>query len=107
RSIQRWAAVASAWATLTCAPVAQGPGQAVAHALHFPAVFPNGQATRGRVPGPPMDHIVLVTSDGVRWKDVFEAGDQLPNLTRLRSRDGVAIGVPGSGSEMQASGPAF
>lgn len=107
RNVQRWAAIASAWATLTCAPVAQGPGQTLVGHAHFPVASTPAGAVTAPSPTAAPDHIVLVTSDGVRWEDVFNAGDELPNLTRLRSRHGVAIGAPGSGSEIRASGPAY
>ncbi len=70
--------------------------------------------------------VVLVALDGVRWQDVFEGVDGaladryhvpaeerldathlLPNLSRLMTTDGAAVGAPGAGAPMEASGPNF
>jgi hypothetical protein len=70
--------------------------------------------------------VVLVVLDGVRWQDVFEGADPglarrhrldphawsnprdlTPNLHRLVEADGVALGAPGRGAPMSASGPQF
>lgn len=70
--------------------------------------------------------VVLVAIDGVRWQDVFSGVDPaladryglsaeerldsahlVPNLQRLMTREGAAIGAPGAGETMEASGPNF
>jgi hypothetical protein len=70
--------------------------------------------------------VVLVVLDGVRWQEVFggadrelarrrgldplvwaNARDLVPNLQRMLDADAVAIGAPGHGPEMTASGPRF
>jgi hypothetical protein len=52
-------------------------------------------------------HVVLVTVDGVRWQDVFNAemSERLPNLAAL-ARRGIALGRPGD-EPFEASGPNF
>jgi hypothetical protein len=67
--------------------------------------------------------VVLVVLDGVRWQEVFEgvdrvlarrqglkvasARDLMPNLHRLVDGEGLALGAPGHGGEITASGPQF
>jgi uncharacterized protein (TIRG00374 family) len=70
--------------------------------------------------------VVLVAIDGVRWQDVFEGVDSVlaaqaglqpaerldaaqlvPNLHRLMTVDGAAVGAPGTDLPMRASGPNF
>ena len=70
--------------------------------------------------------VVLVAIDGVRWQDVFggvdarlaakkglraderiDAAHLVPNLHRLMTTDGAAIGAPSSAKPMRASGPNF
>jgi hypothetical protein len=70
--------------------------------------------------------VVLVVLDGVRWQEVFYGADRamarqrgmnplawanprdlMPNLYRLLDRHGVAIGAPGRGAEITATGPQF
>ncbi len=70
--------------------------------------------------------VVLVVLDGVRWQEVYggvdralarrhgvspsawaNPADLMPNLHRLIDREGVAIGAPGHGAEIAASGPQF
>lgn len=66
---------------------------------------------------------VVVAVDGVRWQEVFHGVDRgrarslglrpesarelLPNLYRLIDHHGCALGAPGSGSLVSASGPNF
>jgi len=57
-----------------------------------------GQGVRSRA--------VILTMDGVRWQDVFESRERLPNLHRLASTRGVLLGAPGRGS-IAASGPEY
>jgi len=70
--------------------------------------------------------VVLVVLDGVRWQEVFNGVDRtlarqhgvsasawanpldlMPNLHRLIDAEGLAIGAPGHGAEITASGPQF
>ena len=70
--------------------------------------------------------IVVVTLDGVRWHEVFEgvdaklaaqhgmppssvvgAAELMPNLHAIIDTHGVALGAPGHGSPIVASGPHF
>lgn len=76
-------------------------------------------------PGRPLV-IVVVTLDGVRWHEVFEGVDArlaaehglpasavvtarqlLPNLYAIIDSDGAALGAPGHGAAISASGPEF
>jgi hypothetical protein len=102
--------VFGAMATLTCTP--GGASSAPQDAL---SVRPLAART-----------VILVALDGVRWQEVFGGVDPalaerqrlslderldsahlMPNLSRLMSTDGVAIGAPGVDSPMEASGPNF
>ena len=77
-------------------------------------------------PSKPPFTIVLVTLDGVRWREVFEgvdaklaeshglppseivtAAELTPNLHRIIATHGVALGAPGHGAPISASGPNF
>ena len=70
--------------------------------------------------------VVIVTLDGVRWHEVFEgvdarlaashglaardvvsAAELLPNLHRIVETHGAALGAPGHGAPISASGPNF
>ena len=70
--------------------------------------------------------IVVVTLDGVRWREVFEGVDAklaashalaahevvsgaelMPNLHRIVATHGAALGAPGYGATISASGPNF
>jgi hypothetical protein len=70
--------------------------------------------------------VVLVVLDGVRWQEIFNgvdpvmarqrrmtpaetqsARDLMPNLARLVESEGMAIGAPGHGGEISATGPQF
>jgi hypothetical protein len=70
--------------------------------------------------------VVLVVLDGVRWQEVYGGVDRalarqhgvsasawanpedlMPNLHRMIDTEGVAIGAPGHGAEIAASGPQF
>ena len=70
--------------------------------------------------------VVLVVLDGVRWQEVYggvdralarrygvdasawaNPADLMPNLHRMIEGEGVAIGAPGHGAEIVASGPQF
>lgn len=102
-------AALSGLATLTC-----GPGGSTLWAR-----TPNATAGNART-------VVIVALDGVRWQEVFGGADGalaerhgldsserlgaaqlVPNLTRLMTAEGVAVGAPGVDSPMEASGPNF
>jgi hypothetical protein len=70
--------------------------------------------------------VVLVVLDGVRWQEIFNGidpsmarqrrmtsaepanpRDLMPNLHRLIESEGLAIGAPGHGGEISATGPQF
>lgn len=70
--------------------------------------------------------VVVVAIDGVRWQDVFlgvdralaerhhlpeservDAAHLVPHLHELMTREGAAVGAPGPGAPMEASGPEF
>jgi hypothetical protein len=70
--------------------------------------------------------VVLVVLDGVRWQEIFggvdpvmarqrrmtpeetqSARDLMPNLARMVESEGLAIGAPGHGAEIAATGPQF
>lgn len=64
--------------------------------------------------------VVLVVLDGVRWQDVFDGGDPqlaggpapsaaalMPHLHAFVAERGAAVGAPGRGPSMTASGPNF
>ena len=73
-----------------------------------------------RAAAPQLRNVVVVTIDGVRRQEIFNGVDRalaaegdrrdgralLPNLYRLIDR-GVALGAPGRGAPMLASGPNF
>lgn len=77
-----------------------GMAPAARPALCSPAVRAAGPAE--------VERIILVTVDGVRAKDVLGDGARarLPNLWRMVDR-GVALGAPGLGAPLVASGPRF
>jgi hypothetical protein len=50
--------------------------------------------------------VVLVVLDGVRWQDAF-APENTPVMHRLITERGAAVGAPGRGPTISASGPAF
>src|SRR5262245_34502845 len=101
---------------------------ALAFAALVSACTPGERSKRPEVPlsAPATRTVVLVAIDGVRWHEVFEGVDPAladrygltrserldaesltPNLHRLMTREGAAIGAPGEGPEMVASGPNF
>ena len=87
----------------------------------------NGESARAarREPDPAVA-VVIVTLDGVRWHEVFEGVDPalarahgmsesdvvsaaqlMPNLHAIIDSHGVAVGAPGYGAAISASGPNF
>lgn len=77
----------------------------------YDAAEPETTAAEARVPldgsqAEIAEHVVLVAIDGVRGEDVFGHRDVAPAILALADR-GVAIGVPGVGAPLLASGPNF
>lgn len=104
-------------------------GLALASCLFTPAartpVAMSGGVASAR---PPLRHpvVVVVVLDGVRWQDVFEGVDPklaqdkglaphevvrpeqlMPNLHEIVSTRGAALGAPGHGAAITASGPNY
>ena len=100
------------------------------------ATAPPARAPHGFDAPPPADRlaeqersesaVVLVVVDGVRWQEVFGGADRtlaearglstvawaspsllMPNLQRAIETSGMAIGAPGHGAEIAATGPRF
>jgi hypothetical protein len=114
RQLPRLALACAAFAVASCLMVAPKAGA-------------SKTATRGA--GPPETApltIVIVTLDGVRWHEVFEgvdaglakergltpdgvvsASELMPNLHAIIATRGVALGAPGHGETISASGPNF
>jgi hypothetical protein len=84
------------------------------------------EPTATRAPSEPARSVVLVAIDGVRYQEVFlgvdpelaeryqvpveerlDAAHLVPNLHRLMTVEGAAVGAPGAGSPMESSGPNF
>jgi hypothetical protein len=77
-----------------------------------------------REPGPhPTRNLVLVAIDGTRWQEIFRgvdpelarparvpllsAAELLPHIHRRLIEGGIAVGAPGIGAPMSASGPEY
>jgi hypothetical protein len=96
------------------------PAAAMAIALTAVDVGPSGRVVAEAQPQPPAtaepteppDPVVLVVVDGVRWQEIFggttsqDAASLTPNLHRLASERGAAIGGT-TRSTMYASGPNY
>ena len=102
---------------------------AVASCLIVPPKAGAGKDAANRVSrpeSPPTLTIVVVTLDGVRWHEVFDgvdaslarerglppeavvgAAELMPNLHGIIDTHGVALGAPGHGAVISASGPNF
>ncbi|MDP9034578.1 MAG: alkaline phosphatase family protein [Myxococcota bacterium] len=112
--------VAGSGATWGAAPVSPVPPR-VPHAFET-ATAPLTRAEEDR----DESAVVLVVLDGVRWQEVFAGEDHtlarrfglrapewvtasalMPNLHRLIESEGAAIGAPGAGASIAASGPEF
>lgn len=135
RGTARWASMALVAVAVSCIPPpashdmrGQAPisgslarGVALAPAGTGAAVTtPAGADSAG---ADAQDAVVLVVLDGVRWQDVFVGADPAlaadagvqplraesltPNLHALVADRGAAIGAPGQGAPMQASGPNY
>lgn len=53
--------------------------------------------------------VIVITIDGVMWQDVYgpHGRELVPNLWREAGAHGVALGAPGHGEQLAASGPNF
>lgn len=117
-SVPGFAGVGVTWGG--AAPL-QVAGPRPAHDVVLPAL-PLQRAVEDRAESA----VVLVVLDGVRWQDIYEGADRallgpragasaapsgpralLPNLYRLIDAHGVALGAPGHGPEIAATGPQF
>ena len=86
----------------------------------------NGANRASRPEAQPAVTLVIVTLDGVRWHEVFDgvdpalardrglppeavvgAAELMPNLHGIIDTHGVALGAPGHGATISASGPNF
>ncbi|HEX3345620.1 MAG TPA: alkaline phosphatase family protein, partial [Polyangiaceae bacterium] len=94
-----------------------------AHAGALPATPPPTavEPPAGEPPGEPV--VVVVVLDGARWQEVFVGADPrlsaeagvpavhadalMPNLHALVAEHGAALGAPGHGTPIAASGPNF
>ena len=117
RQLQRYVLQCAAFAVTGCLMAApkSGGGRSKAEA-----------AREERADHTPPVTVVIVTIDGVRWHEVFEgvdptlaeahglplsgvvgAADLTPNLHRIVATHGAALGAPGHGEPINASGPNF
>jgi len=82
--------------------------------------------TQASLEAPGLRTVVIVVIDGARWQEMFvgvdpmlarlhrlarrevlEASKLLPEIHAIVDRGGAALGVPGHGAEISASGPAY
>ena len=110
-----------AWAGVTWGARGTHPAAAAARAFE-PRPVPTERPTDERT----TSAVVLVVLDGVRAQEVFGGADRelarargqnplawanprdlTPNLQRMLDTDAIAVGVPGHGAELVASGPRF
>jgi len=119
RQLQRFALKCAAFAVTGClfaAPNSSTSAFAVERSRYAP----------GLASAMPPVTVVIVTLDGVRWQEVFEgveprlaashqlapsavvsAAELMPNLHRIVGTHGAALGAPGHGAPISASGPNF
>ena len=116
RQLQRFVLQCAAFAVTGCLLASPNPSAGAS----------NGQASERSQPAATPIAIVVVTVDGVRWHEVFEgvdpqlaashglssnevlsAAELTPNLHRIVASHGAALGAPGYGAEISASGPNF
>jgi Metalloenzyme superfamily len=115
RQLPRLALASAAFAVASCLMAAPNAGAGSAA----------GAQSLRREPDPAIA-VVIVTLDGVRWNEVFEgvdpalakahgmsesdvvsAAELMPNLHAMIDSRGVALGAPGHGAAIRASGPNF
>jgi hypothetical protein len=118
--VVRWTSMAVLAVAASCMPPQRGE-DALRHAPEALPVLAAPAAGRSR--GPSDAAVVLVVLDGVRWQDVFVGADPelaaeahvaapraeelMPHLHALIAERGAALGAPGEGEPMSASGPNF
>lgn len=120
RRLQRFALQCAAFAVTGCLLATSNPRAAAFR------VERGGGASSPRESSLPELTVVVVTLDGVRWHEVFEGVDPrlaashglaasevvsaralTPNLHRIVETHGAALGAPGHGAIISASGPNF
>jgi len=120
RQLQRLVLQCAAFAVTGCLLALPKPSAGGAKAERI------GQASLVTQSSTPPITIVVVTLDGVRWHEVFEGVDPklaashglsanevvsaeelTPNLHRIVATHGAALGAPGFGATISASGPNF
>ncbi len=118
-SLAKWASTAALALAVSCAGARQ-EDPTVREAPAAPALPPNPAAFHHDADDPA---VVLVVLDGARWQDVFVGADPrlaalarvspakadllMPHLHALVADRGAAVGAPGEGPPMVASGPNF
>jgi hypothetical protein len=109
------------WAVaLTLGAACLPPTEADERPAREPAAVPARAALAAPEPGGSDAAVVLVVLDGARWQDVFVGADPhlasgpapsaaalMPHLHALVAERGAAVGAPGRGPAMTASGPNF
>lgn len=120
RQLQRLVLQCAAFAVTGCLLASPSPSAGASHGERI------GDGTRLPHFAAPSVTIVVVTLDGVRWREVFEGVDPVlaashglapadvlsaseltPNLHRIVATHGAALGAPGHGAAISASGPNF
>lgn len=120
RQLQRLVLQCAAFAVTGCLLASPQPSAGASNAERVGFAALSSQSST-----PPIT-IVLVTLDGVRWHEVFEgvdaklaashglspyevvsAAELTPNLHRIVATHGAALGAPGFGGTISASGPNF
>lgn len=120
RQLRRFVLQCAAFAVTGCLLASSNPS----------AVALNAERGAGHAPGAeasvPKVAVVVVTLDGVRWHEVFEgvdarlaashglsasevvtAAELMPHLHRIVRTHGAALGAPGHGATISASGPNY
>ena len=120
RQLQRFVLQCAAFAVTGCLLATSNPSAGALRAERA------GSASVDRQSTVPAVTVVIVTLDGVRWHEVFEgvdarlaashglspddvvsAAELTPNLHRIVAMGGAALGAPGHGAAISASGPNF
>jgi len=120
RQLQRFVLQCAAFAVTGCLLASPAPSAGGVNAASA------GHASLLAQSSTPPVTIVVVTLDGVRWHEVFEgvdarlaashglspsevvgAAELTPNLHRIVATHGAALGAPGHGATISASGPNF
>ncbi|MEI9938761.1 MAG: alkaline phosphatase family protein [Pseudomonadota bacterium] len=120
RQLQRLVLQCAAFAVTGCLLASPAPSAGAVSGVRVGRASVFSQSTA------PSLTIVVVTLDGVRWHEVFEgvdaalaashglapsevvgAAELTPNLHRIVATHGAALGAPGYGATISASGPNF